>query len=78
VIIDLSTAAFDIFQLAEQIRAMPHWSEVPILFISFSGDDRIRELQRRSRQNGEAQLHFYAHTLLSMDELLEKVKTCMT
>jgi DNA-binding response OmpR family regulator len=77
VIIDLSSTAPDVFHLAEQIRSRPHWSEVPILFISFSGDDRVRDLQQRNRQNGDAQLHFYAHTLLSIDELLEKVKTCM-
>jgi PleD family two-component response regulator len=78
VIVDVSSATSDTFHLAEQIRDTPHWSEVPILFISFSGDDRIGELQRRSRKNGEDQLHFYAHTLLSMDELLEKVKICIS
>jgi PleD family two-component response regulator len=77
VIVDLSSAAPDIYRVAEQIHSTPHWSEVPILFISFSGDDRIRELQRRARKNNNGKLYFYAHTLLSMDELLEKVKTCM-
>jgi DNA-binding response OmpR family regulator len=78
VIVDVSSAASDVFHLAEQIRTTPHWSDVPILFISFSGDDRIRDLQRHSRKNGDNQLHFYAHTLLSMDELLEKVKICIS
>jgi DNA-binding response OmpR family regulator len=78
VIIDLSSTAPDIFQLAEQIRATPRWAQVPILFISFSGDDRIRDLQQRNRHNGDSQLHFYAHTLLSIDELLEKVRTCIS
>jgi len=77
VIVDLSTAASDVFRLAEQIRGRPHWSSVPILFISFSGDDRIRDLQRRKQRNGDKRLYFYEHTLLSMDELLEKVKVCM-
>jgi PleD family two-component response regulator len=77
VVVDLSSAAPDIYRVAEQIHSTPHWSEVPILFISFSGDDRIRELQRRARTNNNGKLYFYAHTLLSMDELLEKVKTCM-
>lgn len=77
VIVDLSSTAPDVYRLTEQIRSTPHWSEVPILFVSFSGDDRIRDLQRHSHKNGDKRLHFYAHTLLSMDELLEKVKVCM-
>jgi PleD family two-component response regulator len=78
VIVDVSSANSDVFHLAEQIRDTPYWSEVPILFISFSGDDRIHELQRRSRRNGDDQLHFYSHTLLSMEELLEKVRVCLS
>lgn len=77
VIVDLSSAASDVYLLAEQIRGMPHWSEVPILFVSFSGDDRIRELQYRNQRNGEKRLHFYAHTLLSMDGLLETVRASL-
>lgn len=77
VIIDLSIAAADVYQFAEQIRGTPHWSDVPILFISFSGDDRIRDLQRRNKKNGDKRVHFYAHTLLSMEELLETVRACL-
>jgi len=77
VIIDLSIAAPDVYNLAGQIRSAPRWSDVPILFISFSGDDRIRELERRSRKNGGKRVYFYAHTLLSMDELLGKVQACL-
>jgi CheY-like chemotaxis protein len=77
VIVDLSSATPDVYQVAEQIRSTPHWFDVPILFVSFSGDDRIRDLQRRNRKNGDKRVHFYSHTLLSMDELLEKVKICM-
>jgi CheY-like chemotaxis protein len=76
VIVDLSLAASDGYRLAERIRCMPNWSTVPILFISFSGDDRIRELQQANQSNGDTQLHFYAHTLLGMDGLLDKVRTC--
>ncbi len=76
VIVDLSAAAADAYGLARQIRK-DDWSHVPILFISFSGDDRIRELEQRSRKNGDRSIHFYAHTLLSMDELLEKVRSCL-
>ena len=77
VIVDLSNAAADACALARQIRSMPHWSNVPLLFISFSSDDGLRELQQRSRNNGERGLYFYAHSLLSMDELLAKVRTCL-
>jgi len=77
VIIDLSIAAPDGYRLAEKIRSMPHWSEVPILLVSFSGDDRIRELQRRNQKNGDKKVYFYAHTLLSMDGLLDEVRTCL-
>ena len=77
VIVDLSSAAPDVYRVAEQIHSRPHWSKVPILFLSFSGDDRIRELQRHARKNNSGKLYFYAHTLLGMDELLEKVGNCM-
>ncbi len=78
VIIDLSSSAPDGYLLAEQIRGTPDWTDVPILFVSFSGDDRIRELQGRSQRNGDKRLHFYAHTLLSIDGLLEEVRACLS
>jgi DNA-binding response OmpR family regulator len=74
VIVDLSTAADDVYRSAEQIHGLPHWSDVPILFLSFSGDDRIRVLQ--SQRNGDRRVYFYAHSLLGMDRLLETVHTC--
>ena len=77
VIVDPSSAASDVYRMAEQIRGMPHWTDVPILFVSFSGDDRIRELQHRNQKNGEKGLHFYAHTLLGMDGLLETVRASL-
>jgi CheY-like chemotaxis protein len=76
VIVDLSLSAPDGYRLAEQIRNAPEWNSVPILFVSFSGDDSIRELQQQNQGNGDAKLHFYAHTLLGMDGLLDKVRTC--
>jgi CheY-like chemotaxis protein len=76
VIVDLSLAASDGYQLAERIRSTPNWSTVPILFVSFSGDHRIRELQQANQSNGDAKLHYYAHTLLGMDGLLDKVRAC--
>ncbi len=78
VIVDLSNAVYDVYRLAEQIRGTPDWTEVPILFLSFSGDDRIREIQHRNQKNGEKGLHFYAHTLLGMDGLLETVRASLT
>lgn len=77
VILDLSIAPAEVYRFAEQIQSTPDWCDVPILFLSFSGDDRIRELARRNRRNGERRVHFYAHTLLGMDELLETVHACM-
>jgi len=80
VIVDLSSAASDAYQLSEQLRRMPRWAEVPILFISFSGDDSIRSLQilRTNRKGSSGPVHYYAHTLLSMEGLLHKVKTCLS
>jgi DNA-binding response OmpR family regulator len=77
VIIDLSGTVPEVQQLSEHIRRTPQWSDVPILYVSFSGDDRIRELQHNSQRNGDQRLHFYAHTLLSIDGLLDTVKTCL-
>ena len=80
VIVDLSSAASDVHRVTDKIRRAPRWSKVPILFMSFSGDDRIRDLQSRNRNNNtdDGRIHFYAHTLLGMDELLQKVSTCMS
>ena len=77
-IVDLSSAPTDAFQMSEQIRSRPRWSTVPILFISFSGDDRIWDLQRRSRKKNDNHVDFYAHTLLSVDGLLAKVEACLS
>jgi CheY-like chemotaxis protein len=77
VIVDLSGAATDAYGLARLIRTKPHWSGVPILFISLTGDDGIRDLQLRSGRNGEKRLYFHAQTLLPMDHLLAKVRTCL-
>ncbi len=74
VIVDLSSAMPDVRRVAARIRSAPNWSDVPILFISFSGDDRIRELQRRTRTDN-SKLYFYAHTLLGMDELLAEIQS---
>lgn len=77
VIVDLSSAALDADSLADQIHAAPFLSQVPVLFISFSGDDRIRELQGRNSKGGDGRFHFYAHTLLSINGLLDKVESCL-
>jgi hypothetical protein len=75
VIVDLSSVAPDV---ADQIRRAPHGSKVPILFLGFSGDDSIRELQNQVQGNGEGQLYFYGNTLLGVDELLDKIRSCMS
>jgi len=77
VIVDLSAATPEVYSLADHIRNASRWGDIPILYVSFSGDDRIRELQWHTQQNGDKRLHFYAHTLLSMDGLLDKVRTCL-
>ncbi len=78
VIVDLSSTTLNIDQVAEQIHNIPFWSHVPILFISFSGDDQIWEMQQFARRNGDGRLHFYAHTLLGLDELLDKIDMCLS
>jgi PleD family two-component response regulator len=77
VIVDLSNSTSDAYRLSEQLRKIPHWSKVPFLFVSFSGDDQIRELQRRSPKSDNGHSRYYAHTLLGMDGLLEEVQACL-
>ena len=77
VIVDLSDSTSDAFHLSEQIRKIPHFAQIPFLFVSFSGDDQIRELRQRSLKGDNGHLHYYAHTLLSMDGLLEEVQACL-
>jgi DNA-binding response OmpR family regulator len=76
-IVDLSNSPTDAVRLSQQIRRFPPWMDVPILFVSFSGDDRIRDLQRWTRKSNDKRLQFYAHTVLSMDGLLAKVGACL-
>lgn len=77
VIVDLSSSASDGHRISEQIRKIPHWANVPFLFVSFSGDDQIRELQRKSRNGENGHTRYYAHTLLGMEGLLEEVQACL-
>ena len=76
VIVDLSDASSETYTGSQQIRKDAQWSKVPFLFVSFSGDEQIRELQERGR-NDNGRSHYYAHTLLSMDGLLETVQSCL-
>jgi CheY-like chemotaxis protein len=76
VIIDLSMVVGDLYCSAEQIHGVPHWADVPVLFLSFAGDDRIRDLQCQGWGNGDGRVHFYAHSLLGMDKLLETIHAC--
>jgi CheY-like chemotaxis protein len=77
-IVDLSNSHADVVRLMDQIRASSEWDQVPVLCISFSGDERIREMQLRSRQNNDARFQYYSHTVLSMDGLLDKVAACLS
>ena len=77
VIVDLSNQEPEVYRLSEQIRGAPRWSSVPLLFVSFSGDDRISELQH-SNTGHDARRHDSAHTLLGMDGLIDKVQACLT
>jgi PleD family two-component response regulator len=77
-IVDLSSAAPDAYRLSERIHSIPHWANVPILFISFSGDERIWDLEHHSRKTNNDKVQFYAHTLLSIDGLLDKVQACLS
>lgn len=76
-IVDLSGSTSDAYLLSEHLRDTAKWAEVPILFISFSGDQQIRELQQHNRNRDNGRMQFYAHTLLGVDGLLEKVRTCL-
>jgi DNA-binding response OmpR family regulator len=78
VIVDLSDSALEAVHLSEQVRNTPHWSHVPFLFISFSGDDKIRDLQQRNRENRDGRMHFYSHTVLGMDGLIQTVDACLS
>jgi DNA-binding response OmpR family regulator len=77
-IVDLSSPGSDVSRLSDEMHEIQHWSNVPVLFISFSGDDRIRDLQHRNSNNSGARFQFYAHTLLSIDGLLDKVQACLS
>jgi DNA-binding response OmpR family regulator len=75
-IIDVSSSVFDTVRLYEQIDYLAQCASAPILVISFSDDDRIRALRRRSRdRNGNIQ--FYSQTLLGVDGLVDKVEACI-
>jgi CheY-like chemotaxis protein len=77
IVVDLSESTADAYGELEEICALPWWSSVPLLFVSFAGDDHVRDLQQRHRGKENGQVHFYTHTLLSVDGLLDKVHTCL-
>jgi CheY-like chemotaxis protein len=76
-IVDLSDSNSEVYRLSDRIRNTPAWSEVPLLFISFSGDDRIRELQRHTDHTRNGMVRYYAHTVLGVDGLLEEVQASL-
>jgi PleD family two-component response regulator len=75
-VVDVSCSVFDTVRLYEQIDYLARCADAPVLVISFSGDDRIRELRRKSRdRNGR--IHFYTQTLLGVDGLVDQVEACI-
>jgi len=76
-VVDLSRGGRDAYWLSEQIRRMPSWAHVPILFVSFSGEDAVRRPLRRHPHGNGGPIDFYAHTLLSMNALVDKVRACL-
>jgi CheY-like chemotaxis protein len=77
VVVDLSRPFVDTVRISDQIRSIPHWADVPLLFVSFSAGDHVRELQQHLQRNDSGQLHFFTHTVLSVDTFLDKVQACM-
>jgi DNA-binding response OmpR family regulator len=77
VIVDVPSAAADAHFLSEQMRKA-YWANIPILFVSFAGDDCIRTLRQNNYSSNGGRVHFYTHTLLSIDSLLDTVKTCLS
>lgn len=76
VIVDVPSVADDAHYLSEQMHKA-YWANIPILFVSFSGDDWIRTLRRDNHNNNGGAVHFYSHTLLSIDSLVDTVKSCL-
>lgn len=75
-IIDL-TDWLDSFDLPQRISEVFPLSDVPILLISFSGNDRIWQLQQRGDQTKAGRVEIYAHSLLGLEALVEKVRLCL-
>jgi PleD family two-component response regulator len=77
IVVDLSDATLDAVVVSEAVGTLPKWSSVPLLYIGFAGDERVRDLQLGHQYQENGQVHVYTHTLLSVDGLLEKVHTCL-
>jgi DNA-binding response OmpR family regulator len=75
VIVDVPSTAAGVHYLSEEMRTA-YWANIPILFVSFSGDEYIRILRQDNGNNG-GRVHFYAHTLLSIESLVDTVKSCL-
>jgi CheY-like chemotaxis protein len=75
-ILDLSEW-LDSLELPQQILSMAPAPEVPILLLSFSGDDRIWHLQHVEGEGKSGRVEIYAHSLLGPNGLLDKVKGCL-
>jgi DNA-binding response OmpR family regulator len=75
VIVDVPSTADGAHYLSEELHAA-YWATIPVLFVSFSGDEYIRILRQDNHNNG-GRVHFYAHTLLNVESLVDTVKSCL-
>lgn len=76
-IADLSSPESDACLRSANIYDTPAWAAVPVLMISLTQDDRVRDLQGDSLNGNGHRLKYYSNTLLGMDGLLEEVKSCL-
>jgi CheY-like chemotaxis protein len=76
-VVDLSSPEPDAYRLSESIHGLPAWAMVPVIFVSMTEDDRIRELLRAKRNGPGQRLKCYSPGLLGMSGLLEEVKSCL-
>lgn len=77
IIVDLSSPFSETQHVPEVIHNTPLWDRVPILFVSFSSEDNIRELQERLQRHNGGQLNFFVHTVLGINSFLDKVQACL-
>ena len=75
-ILDISGSGYGSERLSSLLDLVARSRDAQILVVSFAGDDRIRDLEQSTRTDHRGRLHFYAHSLLGAEGLLEKVDSC--